>query len=223
MQIANNIFGGRRKNTFELPIRQIPDLPYQMPLPPPTRPGNANHNLYSLTQRVLGPELVQAAELVVTIQDGGASHDGHQDHVGRIELALLICIATAAVRAPAPSGARLPVTGHRSVATAAGLPLATSSVHADGLQVIGRLEHHAQGQRDHGHDHLPRVRRTELAVRPKELSRHGGRVVRLAAGHLTLAARSVVKPRLTVHGLRGSWKGRREEEVLWLFNGFQFN
>lgn len=126
-----------------------------------------------LTQCVFGPELVEAAELIITIQDGGASDDGHQDHVGGIELALLICVATAAVRAPAPSGARLSVPGHCTVATRI---TALAAVDLHGLQIVCRLEHHAQRERDHGHDHLPGVRGTELAVRPKELSRHGRRI-----------------------------------------------
>lgn len=46
--------------------------------------------MQKLTQRVLRAELMQTAELVVTIEDRRASHDGHQDHIGGIEFAVLI-------------------------------------------------------------------------------------------------------------------------------------
>lgn len=114
---------------------------------------------------------MQAPELVITIQDRRASHHGHQDHVGRIELSLLICIATAAVRSPAPACARLAVTGNHAV-TSADARVTSLGVHVHRLQIVGRLEQHAQRQRDHRHDHLPGVRGAELAVRPEELARH---------------------------------------------------
>lgn len=131
----------------------------------------ARHSLHSvLTQRVFRSKFMQTPELIVTIQDRGTSHYGHQDHIRCIEFSFLISISTRSVGAPSPTRTRVAVS-----AGARAIPwylISTLGVDVDRLQIVCRLEHHAQRQRDHGHDHLPGVRGAELAVRPKELSRH---------------------------------------------------
>lgn len=123
-----------------------------------------------LTQRVFRSKFMQTPELIITIQDRGASHNGHQDHIRCIEFPFLVSICARSVSTPSPTGTRISVSaGARSIPW---YLISTLGVDVDRLQIVCRLEHHAQRQRDHGHDHLPRMRGAELAVRPKKLSRH---------------------------------------------------
>jgi len=58
-----------------------------------------------LTQHIFGSQPVEAAELVVAVEDGSAADDGHQDDVGGIVLGLQAIAGLApSMTGPVPAG-----------------------------------------------------------------------------------------------------------------------